>query len=118
MYVRVREDILGGEWPKGGNRRKVKPQALSAGGTLHSTTIIITNSNAIANSVVIISIITIANFLLGLVAPFPGHGRLWCRPRLQRAAPRPGQPHRDRALGSGGAKKIEPDKLILVAFVI
>lgn len=35
-----------------------------------------------------------------------------------RAAPRPGQPHGEGALGSGEAKKMKPDKLILVAFVI
>ena len=68
--------------------------------------------------IVSISILPIINFLLGFAEPFLGRGSPFCRPGGWRAAPRPGQPHGEGALGSGRAKKIEPDKLILVAFVI
>lgn len=38
--------------------------------------------------------------------------------RAVESSTRPGQPHQEGAQGSGGAKEIEADKLILVAFVI
>lgn len=116
----VCEDIFGESSQKASNRRKVKPQALRAGGAPHAAAIIIAiaDTNATAHAVITISIITINNFLLDFVAPFRGSGSPCCRPRLQRAVPRPGQPHGEGALGPGGAKKIQPDKLILVAFVI
>lgn len=104
---------------KGGNRRKVKPQALRAGGTLRTAAIIgIAVGIANTNAIISISIITVNNFLLDFVAPFPGRGSLCCGPRLPRAVPRPGQPPAEGALGSGRAEKIDPEKLILVAFVI
>lgn len=113
MFVRM----FLGTVAKGNNRGKVKPQALRAGGALRKAIIVaIANTKSIV--IINISIITIIISSWTLLHLFLGHGSLCHRPSSQGAAPRPGQPHGEGALGSGGAKKIETDKLILVAFVI